>query len=211
MYDNQENPQFPRHPGEVTDRMSLRRMIDGYDCGIRYMDNHIGELMSALEENGMADDLAIIISSDHGENQGELGIYGEHATADYVTTRIPMIVRWPGGKAGHVDTGMHYNLDLQPTLADLLGASHQPRWDGKSFAPAITDGAECGQDYLVVSQCAHVCQRGVRFGDYMYIRTYHDGFHLFPQEMLFDVKNDPHEQHNLAGSARRSPAKGRTS
>ena len=50
----------------------------------------------------------------------------------------------------------------------------------------------------MVSQCAHVCQRAVRFGDYIYIRTYHDGFHLFDDEMLFDVKNDFHEQHNLA-------------
>jgi hypothetical protein len=30
------------------------------------------------------------------------------------------------------------------------------------------------------------------------MRTYHDGFHLFPNEMLFDLKDDPHEQNNLA-------------
>jgi hypothetical protein len=32
----------------------------------------------------------------------------------------------------------------------------------------------------------------------LYIRTYHDGFHLFDEEMLFDLENDPHEQYNLA-------------
>ena len=49
-----------------------------------------------------------------------------------------------------------------------------------------------------MTQCAHVCQRGVRFDDYFYIRTYHSGYHLFPREMLFNVKDDPHEQHDLA-------------
>ena len=38
----------------------------------------------------------------------------------------------------------------------------------------------------------------MRFGDYMYIRTYHDGYHLTPGEELFNVKEDPHEIHDLA-------------
>jgi hypothetical protein len=38
----------------------------------------------------------------------------------------------------------------------------------------------------------------VRFGDWFYIRTYDDGYHLFPKEMLFNLKDDPYEQHNLA-------------
>ena len=35
-------------------------------------------------------------------------------------------------------------------------------------------------------------------GDYIYMRTIHDGFHLFDREMLFNVKTDPHEVHNIA-------------
>lgn len=49
-----------------------------------------------------------------------------------------------------------------------------------------------------MSQCAHVCQRNVRFEHWLYIRTYHDYYHLFSQEMLFDLQQDPHEQYNLA-------------
>ena len=52
----------------------------------------------------------------------------------------------------------------------------------------------------MISQCAHVCQRGVRWGDWLYMRTYHDGYHLFPDEMLFNVRADPHEQHDLAAT-----------
>jgi len=200
MYDDNVNPKYTRYPGQVRDMDDWKRLIDGYDCGIRYLDTHIGHIFDALREKGVMDDLAIIISSDHGENLGELGIYVEHGTSDYITCRIPMIIRWPGCKAGHVDGGLHYNLDILPTLADLFDKKPAPVWDGKSYAPALMMGEDCGRDYLVVSQCAHVCQRGVRFGKWMYVRTYHDGYRLLPQEMLFDIENDPHEQNNLAES-----------
>jgi arylsulfatase A-like enzyme len=198
MYDNNIDPNFPRHPGEIRNRDELKKMIDGYDCGVRHMDDHIGSIFRLLEKKGLMDDLIVIITADHGENLGELGIYGEHATADQGTCRIPMIIRWPGMTTGSVDEGLHYHLDLLPTLAELLGQVPGSSWDGESYAGMLRNGEDCGRNYLVFSQCAHVCQRSVRFGDWLYIRTYHDGYHLFDKEMLFNLKEDPFEQHNLA-------------
>jgi len=175
-------------------------MIDGYDVGIRYMDEHIGRLLNALADQNVLDDLAIIVTSDHGENLGELGCCAEHGTSDRITHRIPMIVRWPGRvhQPGRVDTGLHYNLDLARTLAELLDLPPSPRWDGRSFARSLTEAADTGRDALILSQCCHGCQRSVRWEDWIYIRTYHDFYHLYPREMLFNVRLDPHEQHNLA-------------
>lgn len=198
MFDNSTDPRYPRHPGEIRDMADMRRMIDGYDCGIRYMDEHIGALLNALAEQGVLEDLVIVVSSDHGENLGELGIYGEHGTADHVTCRIPLIVRWPGGPQGHVDRDFHYNLDMAPSFAEALGQAPQPGWDGQSYAPAFLRGEACGREELILSQCAHVCQRAVRFGPWLYMRTYHDGYHLFPKEMLFNIDEDPHEERDLA-------------
>ncbi|MGE5557470.1 MAG: sulfatase [Bacillota bacterium] len=197
MFDNRTDPHFPRQPGEVKDLRELRTLFDGYDCGIRYMDGHIGVIFDALQKQGVFDDIAVIISADHGENMGELGIYAEHGTADHITCRIPMIIKWPGYQERSIDCGLHYNLDLIPTLAELLGRDPAACWDGRSFAGALS-GKPCGREFLVLSQCAHVCQRGVRFGIWQYIRTYHDGYHLFPLEMLFDIGKDPHEQFDLA-------------
>jgi choline-sulfatase len=198
MYYNKTNPRYPRYLGELKTMEDLHAFIDGYDCGIRYMDTHIGLIMQALKEQGVYDDLAVIISSDHGENLGELGIYGEHGTADGITPHIPMIIKWPGVKGNQEDSGLHYNLDLAPTLAELLGIRPSAKWDGQSYAKTLLEGADCGREYLVLSQCAHVCQRAVRFDNWIYTRTYHDGYHLFPNEMLYDLENDPHEQVNLA-------------
>lgn len=197
MYDDREDPQYPRAPGKATDMQGLHRIIDGYDCGIRYADSLIGQVFDALRAEGVFDEVAVIVTSDHGENFGELGIYAEHGTADSATCRIPLIIRWPGTKPG-VDRDFHYNVDLCPTMADLLGVPKYEKWDGQSFAGSMLSGQSCGRDWLVLSQMAHVCQRSARFGHWLYMRTVHDGFHLFPREMLFDLEHDPYEQTDVA-------------
>ena len=122
----------------------------GYDCGIRYMDQHIGHLLDALDRQGVLEDLMIIVSADHGENFGELGLYAEHATADLPTCRIPFIVRWPSRvPANEQRHGLHYNLDLAPTLAELLDTPAQPEWDGVSFASSLVGGQDQGHDELI--------------------------------------------------------------
>jgi choline-sulfatase len=198
MYDDREDEAYPRYPGKAENMRGLRRIIDGYDTGILYVDYLVGQIFKALRRKGIFDDTAVIITSDHGENFGELGIYAEHGTADHATCRIPMIIKWPGSKKGLVASGLHYNIDICSTMADLLGVKPYEKWDGKSYAETIKEGTAAGRDYLVLSQMAHVCQRSVRFEDWLYIRTYHCGFHLFDKEMLFNLKEDPYEQNNLA-------------
>ena len=198
MYSDRENPQFPRQPGKVTDRAGMRKLMDGYDTGIRYADDQVGVMIDMLKQAGVYEDTAIIISSDHGENFGELGIYAEHATADEITCRIPFIVKWPGGARSAVANGFHYNLDWGPTLMELLKGQCPTVWQGESFASTILTGKDQGREQLVLSQCAHVCQRSVRWSHWLYMRTYHCGLHGFPAEMVFDIGADPHEQNNLA-------------
>lgn len=202
MYNNNSNPDKPRQPGEVKGMDGFRKMIDGYDCGTRYMDGHIGQILAALEAKGVLDDLVIMVSSDHGENLGELGVYGEHGTADYITCRIPMIIRWPGMiKPGSVADGIHANIDLCPTIADMLGVKHSDRWDGASFADTLKSNKDMGRKDLVISQNCHVCQRSVRWDDWLYIRTYHDGYHpYYAKEQVYNIAEDPHEQNDLATS-----------
>ena len=194
MYSDYENPNYPMQKGKASNLEEMKQVMDAYDCGILYADYIAGQILDSLKEKGVYEDLAIIITSDHGENMGELGIYAEHGTADQGTCRIPFIMKWPEGKKGHADFGLHYSLDLLPTMADLLQVSKSEHWDGQSFSSTIKNGADEGRDSLVLSQMAHVCQRSARFGDWIYIRTYHDGYHLFDHEMLFNLKEDPYEQ-----------------
>ncbi|MCL2096945.1 MAG: sulfatase [Oscillospiraceae bacterium] len=206
MYDDNENPGYPRHPGSAKDLAGLKKLFDGYDTGILYTDYLIGQIINRFKDMDIYDDMSIIISSDHGENMGELGIYAEHATADYPTCRIPLIIKWSGNEArkGETNDGLYCNIDLAPTLAELMNIKPGRYWDGVSFADSIVNinnakstGEKNCRENLVLSQMAHVCQRSARFGDWLYIRTYHDGFHLFDDEMLFNIKDDPYEQSDL--------------
>jgi choline-sulfatase len=63
-----------RQPTQLDSPEALRRWLDSYDTGIRYADEAVGQLLTALADTGVLDETAIIVSSDHGENQGELNI-----------------------------------------------------------------------------------------------------------------------------------------
>jgi arylsulfatase A-like enzyme len=140
-----------------------------------------------------------MVSADHGENQGELNVWGDHQTADVPTCRVPLIVRWPElTDAPRVDRALHYHFDWTATLVELLGGEIPGNWDATPFTETFRRGkAAQGRPYLVISQNAWSCQRGVRFDDYLCIRTYHDGYKELAPVMLFDLAEDPHEQHNL--------------
>lgn len=190
---------WPRQPQEMSDMTQARGLFDGYDAGVRYADQTVGRLLDALAGLRVLDETVIVISADHGENLGELNIYGDHQTADLITTRVPLILRWPGG-APRVDQGLHYQQDFAATLVELLGGKVPGNWDGRTFAEAYRAGKDGGRNHLVVSQGAWSCQRSVRWKDRFLIRSYHDGYHAFPDLMLFDPARDPHEQRDLAAA-----------
>ncbi len=198
-HDRMVAERFPRQPSVMDSMSEVRRMFDGYDTGVRYADHHVGRILNALSDQGVLDETAVIISADHGEALGELNIYGDHQLADHVTSRVPLIVSWPGVTSGRVDRALHYHVDLAATVIDLLGGEIPANWDGRSFAPALKSGRDDGRPFLVLSQGAWSCQRSVRFADYLCMRSYHDGYHGFNDVMLFDIATDPHEQHDLAG------------
>lgn len=192
-------PQYPRQPNTMHSMDEVRRMFDGYDTGILYADEQIGRVLKVLEDQNILDDTVVIISADHGENLGELNIHFDHQTADHCTARIPLIMRFPGKKfKKKVYSALIYQLDFAATLIGLLGGDVPENWDGRSFADAWLNGKDEGRDYLVLSQGAHTCQRSVRFEDFLCIRSYHDGYHCFPDVMLYNLKDDPYEQSDLA-------------
>ncbi len=187
---------YPRQPSEMSSMDDVRMMFDGYDIGVRYADTNVGRVLELLMELGIDRDTGIVISADHGENLGELGVYGDHHTADQHTAHLPLIIRWPGIER-RVDKALHYHVDMAATVLELVGARVPRVWDGRTFAASLRAEADDGRDLLVLSQAAWAVQRSVRFEDWLYIRTYHDAYHGYDDEMLFDVVNDPHEQDNL--------------
>lgn len=199
--------EMSRMPTEIADRDDFKRFVDGYDVGVNYMDHYIGNLFDLLREEDVFEDTLVILSGDHGENLGELNVYGDHQTADDKTCRLPLVVSGPGVESG-TDDEFRYNVDLTATIADLAGADVPAGWDGETFARAVTegdaavaggDGPAAGREYLVLTQGTWAVQRGVRWGDYLLLRTYHDAFKSDLEEvLLFDLAEDPHETTDLS-------------
>lgn len=187
--------------GEIETLADAKTHWDGYDTGVKYSDHYIGELMSLLDDLGVLEETAIVVAADHGENLGELNVWGDHQTADETTCHIPCIVRWPGvtdDRAGESDVSLRYHLDLAATIVECAGAGgraslEEAGWDGRSlFGP--------GREALFLSQGAWSCQRAVRWDRWILIQTVHTGLKVFPQVLLFDLESDPHETRNVAAA-----------
>jgi arylsulfatase A-like enzyme len=193
------------NPPSLETLADVKRMVDGYDTAISHADDHVGRILSVLDDLGILRETAVIIGADHGECLGELNAYGGHCFADACTTRVPLIVRWPGvtdAAAGQCDEELHYHIDLAPTVNKLLAADIPDTWDAQGMAPAVAGVSGSGRDHLVLSQLAQTCQRAVVFRsdgeDYLYLRTLRSGYYAIARELLFNLTHDPHETRDLA-------------
>jgi arylsulfatase A-like enzyme len=204
-------PQTARHlfnkPGETHAGMppqirtteDLKLLVDGYDGSIAYADHHVGLVFKALDRLGVLDDTAVIISADHGDSFGEHGQYKDHGIANEPVHNIPMVVRWPGAAGRGLNDRLVYNLDLAPTISEMLGLDSPPRWDGRSFAAAVRGEAFDGRPYLVMDHGIYTLSRTVRTPDWAMMRMLHPGTYPYAEETyLYDMTADPHQTTNLA-------------
>ncbi|GAA0964817.1 sulfatase [Acrocarpospora macrocephala] len=184
-------------PEAIRDRADFEHLVNGFDGSIMYWDHHFGQLLALLDELGIAEETAVIVSADHGESLGENGSYAEHGLANEPTQRLPLVIYWPGvtddlpAERRRCDA-LLYNIDLAPTLCELLSLPTPTGWQGTSFADAVRGAEHPSRPYLVLGHGAHTYQRAVRTRDHLYIRTYHPGCFRAEPEQLFHVAKDPH-------------------
>lgn len=189
-------------PDAVRTRADFELLVNGYDATVLYWDHHLGQLLATLEELGIAAETAVIVSADHGESLGENGSYAEHGLANEPTLRIPLVIYWPGitdqlAATTRWRNELLYNLDLAPTICELIGIPSPAGWQGRSFAAAVRGEPLASRPYLVLGQGAHTYQRAVRTSDHLYVRTYHPGAFRAEWEQLFNVGCDPHLTRDL--------------
>ena len=97
-----------------------------YASLLRRSDRHLGVLLDALEESGLAGETAVVFTSDHGELLGAHGgLHQKFYNAFEETLRVPLMIRDPqrAGLAGTSDSDPSEHRDLVPTLLSLAGLS----------------------------------------------------------------------------------------
>lgn len=197
-YDDKLPAEWRWGVGEIRDLQDAKVHIDGYDTGIRYVDMYVERLLDDLDKAGILSETVIYLSADHGENQGELNVWGDHQTADLITNGLPGILIAPGIiPAGKTYDGFCYHMDLATTLLEIAGAKKPDSWFGNSLLKDIQSNRPI-RNSLILSQGAWSCQRAALWDRWLLIRTYHAGWKDFPPYMLFDIEADRHETRNLA-------------
>lgn len=106
-----------------------------YDSEVTYLDDQFGRLLDYLSEEDLADETAIVLTADHGEEFGDHeGFWHGDALFDE-QLRVPLMVRYPRtGQSGGTRVRDQVRLiDVAPTLAELAGAAPGPGWQGFSL------------------------------------------------------------------------------
>jgi choline-sulfatase len=156
-------------------------------------------VMNELADQGVLDDTAVIITSDHGDAFGEHGIYSDHVDADECIHHIPLVMKWPGvAKPGTDCDSMLYNIDFSQTLCELFGAEIPEDWDGVSFAPQVRGEKGKERERLVWNHALYTVQRAVRTKTHLMVRTYDPLVYELDEVQLFDMVNDPYQSRNIA-------------
>ncbi|HEC32450.1 MAG TPA: hypothetical protein ENI41_08160 [Deltaproteobacteria bacterium] len=114
-----------------------------YDASLNYVDRQLGKLFRSLKELRIWDDLLIIITADHGEELLEKGRFGhgdegEETSFSEELIHIPLILKLPGrAYAGTCVDGLVSQVDIAPTILDILKLEKPSNWYGVSTIPLL--------------------------------------------------------------------------
>jgi len=124
------------------DRIPIAALYDGE---VRTLDDRIAEYISKLEELGILDETIVIVTSDHGEELLERGNVG-HASCSLAGTlydeaiRVPLVARYPRClPRGKIVATQVSQIDIMPTIFDMLGLQMPVEAEGHSLLPLIHD------------------------------------------------------------------------
>ncbi len=122
---------------------------DSYDNAIRWVDSLLGHVLTELRERGLLERTFIVLSADHGEAFGEHKAEGHAHDVYGEVTHPPLILAPPFRlEPGIVVQARSENVDLWPTLLELVGLPPLGEVDGESLVPQIVAaaGGESGPD-----------------------------------------------------------------
>ena len=221
-----EDERYCRPPNPIPDTPETRHDMACFQASARRLDEEFGRVMQVLHDSGLAYKTLVICTTDHG-------IAFPHMKCSLTDhgLGVMLIIRGPGGfHGGKVCDALVSQIDIFPTLCDILEID-KPDWlEGRSFLPAVRDEAgEVNEEVFgeVTYHAAYEPMRSVRTKRWKYIRRYEkrtapvlpncddspskdllvaEGWRSRApaDEELYDLLFDPNEACNVAGDKARA-------
>jgi len=188
-----------------------QKVIPAYMGLIKQCDDQLGILLDYLESSGRLKDTMIVLTSDHGDYLGDHWL-GEKDLFHDPSVKIPMIVYDPRPEAdrtrGTTCDALVESIDLAPTFVEVAGGKVQDHiLEGRSLVPWLCGETPAWREFAVSEFDYSPTQQAVKLGldpkDCRLFMVFDGRYKLMHAEggfrpMLFDLKEDPDEFHDLA-------------
>ena len=213
-----DDPDKVHVPAYLPDNRYVREELARFHGSIRFMDEAVGKIISALDESKFKDSTVIVFTTDHG-----IPFPRAKSTLYDPGIKTTLIMRFPEGMVRNgVYKELISNIDLTPTLLEMIGAKISENIQGRSFYKLLTGEPYAENEFIFSEKNFHDIYdpiRCVRTKRYKYIRNFEPRENLplpedikrsiasrqlpegatdpRPEEELYDLKNDPNELTNL--------------
>ena len=210
-------------PGYLKDTPGTRRELAELQGAVRHVDENFGRLMQALERLNMLENTLVIFTTDHGVAmpRAKCSLYDPGM-------QVALLLRYPGRHGWHggvVHQPLVSNMDLLPSIMELIGVERPASLHGQSFLPLLEGGAYAARPALFFEITYHDYydpRRGIRTATHKLIANFttapafmdpsqcwrpradvvvpeNHATAYHPHVELYDLVADPNEQVNLAG------------
>jgi N-sulfoglucosamine sulfohydrolase len=178
---------YSRPPENIVDTAMTRRDMASFKASARSLDQGVGTVLNALEENDLVVNTLVIMTTDHG-----LAFPDAKATMYDRGIGVMLLLRGPGGfERGRVFDSMVTHLDIFPTICDVAGIEPSAWLEGASLLPLVGgEVTELHQEIFaeLTYHAAYEPQRAVRTTRYKYVKRYDESH---PGRVLANVDDSP--------------------
>ena len=194
-----DKPSYTPRDAEFWKRFTpehIRQTRRIYYSMVSMIDELVGRVLTKLDELGMTEDTIIIFTSDHGEMNGDHGLWAKQKYYDE-SIKTPSLISYPRVFSGGTESdAMVESIDFMPTLLELAGIEVPDSVAGKSLVPLLNGSCREHKSAVFSALAAHGWyQRCIRTKDFSYSYGYPVNNGLTGE--LYDLKKDPQQRYNV--------------
>ena len=177
--------------GQPTAKQAREAIAAYYAC-VSFVDDNVGRILAAIDQQGLANNTIVVVMGDHGFHLGDHAMWSKYSLLE-ASRRAPLWIRVPGAPGnGQVCREFVELVDLMPTLGELTGFPVPAAVEGTSFAPLLAKPDTPWK--TAVFQVQNPNDQMVRNRRYSYMEFKGGAVPV----ALYDLEKDPWETINLA-------------